>query len=297
MDKTTWVIFGLEIYVLLFVLAVVGLGIWRRKRRRERSPLEFKLLRTPGETLRRRINALDEEFTLQVVLTAIVPVLVAYGTFFTFARLLPKHPILDLGVGALTLVFGVILAGWRILKQLVLRRDCLLGYLGERAVAEELQPLAMEGYRIFHDLPVKESDRTFNLDHIVVGPSGLFAIETKTRRKRPARPGFKDYEVTYDGKQLIWPWYEDDFGLDQADAEARWLTNWIHKATGLSVTTRAILALPGWYVVNRVYAPILVVNHKSLPSFIRGRGERMLSDDQIDLIARQLDQRCRDVED
>lgn len=297
MGKTTWMILGLEVYVLLFVLAVVGLGIWRRKRRRERAPLEFKLLRSPGETLRRRINALDEEFTLQVILTAIAPVLVAGGIFFAFAKLLPKHAILDLSVGALTLAFGVVFAGWRILKQLFLRRDCLLGYLGERAVAEELQPLAIEGYRIFHDLPVKESDRTFNLDHVVVGPSGLFAIETKTRRKRPARPGFKDYEVTYDGKQLIWPWGEDDFGLDQAEAEARWLTQWIHKATGLSVTARPILALPGWYVVNRAYGPILVVNHKNLPSFIRGRGERMLSDDQIDLIARQLDQRCRDVED
>jgi hypothetical protein len=297
MDKTTWAILGLEVYVLLFVLAVMGLGIWLRTRRRERPPVEFKLLRGPGETLRRRINTLDEEFVLQAMLTAIAPVIVVCGIFFLFVKLLPRHPILNLGVTVLTLVLGVVFAGRRILKQLSLRRDCLLGYLGERAVAEELQPLAMEGYRIFHDLPVKEGNRTFNLDHVVVGPPGLFAVETKTRRKRPARPGFKDYEVTYDGKQLIWPWGEDIHGLEQADAEARWLTNWIHKTTGLSVTARAILALPGWFVVNRVYGPILVVNHKNLPSFIRGRGERILSDNHIDLIARQLDQRCRDVED
>ena len=51
------------------------------------------------------------------------------------------------------------------------------------------------------------------------------------------------------------------------------------------------------YVVNRVHGPILVANHKSLPSFIRGRSERASSPEQIDLIARQLDLRCRDVED
>jgi hypothetical protein len=297
MNKTTWMIFGLEIYALLFVLAVVGFGIWRRKRRKERPPVEFKLLRGPGESLRRRMQQTDDEFAGKILLIAVAPPIVASMATATLTRLSPKTPLLSLLAGAAVLAAGIALAAWLILRLMGRRRDDLLGYLGERAVAEELQPLGAEGYRVFHDLPVKEGDRTFNIDHVVVGPTGLFAVETKARRKGRAREGFKDHEVVYDGKQLIWPWAEDRYGLVQADAEARWLTNWIHKATGLSVTARAILALPGWFVVNRVYGPILVVNHKGLPSFIHGRGERILSEEQIDLIARQLDQRCRDVED
>lgn len=297
MDKTTWVFLGLEIYAVLFLAGVFAFSALRRRGRGERPPVEFKLLRGPGETLRRRVEKAGEDFVIKVAALAVAPPVAAYFVIVVCARLSPKTPLINLLAGAAVLVAGIALVARLILRWEGRRRDDLLGYLGERAVAEELQPLATEGYRIFHDLPVKEGDRTFNLDHVVVGPTGLFAVETKTRRKGRARPGLKDYEVTYDGKQLIWPWTEDTFGLDQADAVARWLTQWIHRLTGFSVTARPILALPGWFVVNRVYGPILVSNHKNLPSFIRGRGERILSDEQIDLIARQLDQKCRDVED
>jgi len=39
------------------------------------------------------------------------------------------------------------------------------------------------------------------------------------------------------------------------------------------------------------------VNHKHVPSAARSKNGRILSDEQIDLIARQLDSLCRDVED
>jgi hypothetical protein len=42
---------------------------------------------------------------------------------------------------------------------------------------------------------------------------------------------------------------------------------------------------------------VTVVNSISLPSAVRGNGTIILSPEQIDLIARQLDARCRDVAD
>mgnify|MGYP000447730379 CR=1 FL=1 len=49
-------------------------------------------------------------------------------------------------------------------------------------VAEALAPLTVDGCRIFHDVPAA----AFNLDHVIVGPTGVFALETKTRRAGPA---------------------------------------------------------------------------------------------------------------
>jgi hypothetical protein len=40
-----------------------------------------------------------------------------------------------------------------------------------------------------------------------------------------------------------------------------------------------------------------VLNPKNIPSAIEGRGEQVLSTDEIDLIRRQLDLICRDMED
>lgn len=51
----------------------------------------------------------------------------------------------------------------------------LQGYRGERAVGQALRDLVPLGYRIIHDVETGFG----NIDHIVVGPTGVFAIETK----------------------------------------------------------------------------------------------------------------------
>ena len=54
---------------------------------------------------------------------------------------------------------------------------------------------------------------------------------------------------------------------------------------------------PGWFVRESPSPNVRVVNPKILPDVIRGRGERLLDDQQIDLITRLLDERYRDVAD
>ncbi|MBN1547047.1 MAG: NERD domain-containing protein [Syntrophaceae bacterium] len=59
----------------------------------------------------------------------------------------------------------------------MLRKNYRLGYEGEMATGQELNMLMLEGYHVFHDFP---ADR-FNIDHIVVSPNGVIAIETKAK--------------------------------------------------------------------------------------------------------------------
>jgi hypothetical protein len=184
-----------------------------------------------------------------------------------------------------------------LLRFLNRRRNDLLGYLGERAVAEHLEPLRESGFRIFHDVPCEGRRKNFNIDHVVVGPTGVAAIEVKTRRKRKGREGYKDYEVTYDGKRLTWPWGEDRCGFDQVVAQADWLREFIHGRTGLYVDPKPILVLPGWWVTERAVSTFRVTNNKLLPAIVRDWKPHRLSNEQIDLISRQLDERCRNVED
>ena len=51
------------------------------------------------------------------------------------------------------------------------------GERGERHVADVLEELRSNGYRPIHDI-VGDG---FNVDHVLVGPGGVFAIETKFR--------------------------------------------------------------------------------------------------------------------
>ena len=298
MNQQLWAIVFLGIYFMLFVTVVFGLGIWIVKRRKEKPPLEFKLLRGPGESLRRRMIKFDEDSFYQVGGAAMLPLIAGLVALSALIWLTPKMRMAYglLIVGSVTLP-TLFFAGLWAFKKFLRQRNDRLGYLGERAVGESLVPLLNDGYRVFHDIPAEVKGAKFNVDHVAVGPAGVFAIETKTRRKGRARAGYEAHKVAYDGRQLIWPWAEDDFGLRHAEARARWLSEWLNKVTGLEVSARPVLVLPGWYVVPKGIGPVLVVNHKQLCGAITRGDRQVLSEQNVDLIARQLDVLCRDVED
>lgn len=291
---------ALLIYLGLFMIGTASLVILRIKMRKTRPPMDFKLLRAPGETLRRKMAQHDDTMFLRILLAALVPLIAGCLALYVAAYAQRKFGISNaLGWSAIALVFVAALiptVRWAI-HDLEHFRAYRLGYLGERAVGDQLVPLIAQGYAVFHDIPANGGKKPFNLDHVAVGPTGVALVETKTRRKGRARPGFKDHEVTYDGHQLIWPWGEDRHGLEQAFNEAEWLRKWIQQRTGIDTPVKPILALPGWFVVSKVRGAVTVVNHKQVPSAVRGNNGRILSDDQVDLIARQLDLICRDVED
>ncbi|GAB5561825.1 MAG: hypothetical protein SynsKO_34720 [Synoicihabitans sp.] len=295
-----WPLFALVSYLLLFLAVSLGIAVVRVRKRGERPPVEFKFLRGPGETLRQRIAKFDENFLTDLGKWALAPVVVTFVVSFTWFKLTPLkewwHLYLWGAATILVFAFSVLWGMRRVWADFTRYRSDRLGYMGERFVGEKLNSLIRDGYWFFHDIPAEKGERKFNLDHVVVGPTGLWLIETKTRRKGRAREGFEEHVVKFDGRQLIWPWGEDSHGLKQTEAECRWLKEWVERRTGIKTEPRGILTLPGWMVKEQTKADIRVLNPKNIPSAIKGRGEQVLTVQQVDLIARQLDLVCRDVE-
>jgi ElaB/YqjD/DUF883 family membrane-anchored ribosome-binding protein len=113
-------------------------------------------------------------------------------------RTLPWRVAATLGIGAaagvlgsllahrLGLVFGALaalVAGWafwfRPSPEAVAWRR---GAAGERGTARLLAPLERHGWAILHDLAVPGSRA--NIDHLVIGPGGVFVIDSKQYRGR-----------------------------------------------------------------------------------------------------------------
>lgn len=96
-----------------------------------------------------------------------------------------------------TIVGSVAIAGtsWAIMK-LVESKDWHWeeGARGEFLVGEELEKLYKEGFHVFHDY---YSVGRGNVDHFIVGPSGVFAIETKAWKGEIT---VKDDEFQVDGR-------------------------------------------------------------------------------------------------
>ena len=297
-------VFWFIVLSALLYFAILGGAVWLASRRRKsRWPFKDadKLLRGPGETLKRRIAEIDDRFIYEFIGGWVAGLL----AFCLIALAASKLGGLTDGhsfyAGSLGLVACMAISGRRIVRLLRERTNYYLGWFGERFVAEKLEPLRANGWRIFHDVPAEGGAKGFNLDHVAVGSPGIAVVETKTRRKGRARPGFEDYVVVYDGRQLIWPWGEDQHGLAQAKAEADWLRKWIQKCTGIDTPVKPILALPGWWVKIKARGVVSVVNPSWNPTWlveaVEANGDASLTAQQIDLIARQLEARCRDVED
>ena len=266
--------------------------------RRTRAPIKDKLLRAPGESLRRQIEKFDNDTQMNLCL-----LLLLYGPgclllLATFAKLRLKSPHLlaEIIVFSALLLIVTLVFAWKIIKVLTHQRNLSLGFRGERAVGEELNKLMLDGCFVFHDVP---GDADWNVDHVVVASTGVFAIETKTRRKGTCPKGKRDYEVLYDGKTLEYPHCKDSHGIEQVKANAKWIGRHLSNALAEEVRAIPILTLPGWFVTSRVKpgkGELLVLSHKQIRSAILNGRERVFDEKRMRQIAYQLEQRCRDVE-
>jgi hypothetical protein len=268
------------------LLVVVVLERWRRKRAGERQPLSEKLLRPAGYSLQRKIEDLNDAFNSWFIGTFLCSLLAVGGFSST--------PADTVGQIIFLTVFGLGTAGCTIMawRRLIDIRSYRMGLLGEQAMAEQLQRLLPLGCQVFHDVP---GDGKWNIDHVVVGPAGVFAIETKYRTKQPGKAGERDHEVVFDGNKIHFPSSYDASAPEQANRNARWLANTLSKATGERVTVQPIVALPGWWVTLKTNSDLKVLSGKQVPTFI-AKEPAQLSDKVVQQISYQLEQRCRDVE-
>jgi len=266
-------------------VACFGIRRWRQQwRSRAHTPFKELRYRPAGEALRLKLAFLDDKFLERVYLLIGLPLAIYLGCL-VFQRLSWLIPALAFAASlASTLVVG------RGLRRVLRERDQYqLGYDGERYVGEELNRLIAAGFEVYHDVPFDG----FNIDHVLVGPQGVFAVETKTRRKPVDKSGTKEYRVIFDGHQLQWTWGADGYGLEQAANNARTLSQWLTSAVGESVPVTAILTLPGW-MVDRKAPPtnVYVTNPKEIAKVWKGN-EVKFTDTFRRRICHQLNQKCR----
>lgn len=290
-----WWYSGLFGYGALLVAIGAAFFRWKSRSRLARPPVEFKLVRGPGELTLRRLHALDLAMPLVLLLTVAATLLGGLGLFVVVLELEGVWRIVGGVLATLGFLAGAFFSGRVVWQRLTLRRNLHLEYLGERAVAEELTPLTQKGYRLFHDVSVLGTGEHVDLDHVLLGPAGLVAIETVTRRRQRTQPEPREHEVSFDGKQLVWPWGTDRDTVADVETNSLCLAKWVLQNTGLKLSVQAVLVLPGWWVDSTGTGFVTVVNHKQVNHAVAPRGEATLSNEQIEQLARLFENHCRDV--
>ncbi|MCA0393546.1 MAG: NERD domain-containing protein [Proteobacteria bacterium] len=226
------------------VVAIVSLQKRAERRDQRRSPLNDKLLHQAGAQARIKADEIGDDIQGRLVQ------LVVIGPLAMLAILLPRVRWSQLQFGWLEWVIGlmslaaILAIARQVLRLRRARQHWLEGMRAEIAAAQALDRLRGNGCEVFHDVP---TGKDFNLDHVVVGPSTVFVVETKSRRK-PGK-GLGSADVQFDGKQLVFAGGKtDDKSVRQAEAEAAWLSKHLQGETGQRVPVVPVVSLPGWFV-------------------------------------------------
>ena len=274
----------------IVLLTVFGFNLYQ-KRKKKRSPFTGNFLRSPGETLNEKLIDINEELMICITSLLVLPFSM-YSMFLSdlYFRKVPLNlssALLSIIICALFLVYFL----FKSVKLFKLRRLTRLGYEGEINVGQELNQMMLQGYHVYHDFIADK----FNIDHIVIGPAGVFAVETKARAKPTSDDRAADARVVYDGKAIQFPRWKETKPLEQAKKQAVWLEKWLSSATGEKIPVRSVVTLPGWFVIRTAKEGIPVINPKQFSGLIKYYQGQGLNKSQIKRIVHQIDQRCRNI--
>lgn len=279
-------------YVALFLLPAGAIYLWRKQREaKRRSPLTQMLLRGPGESLR---NKLEDTFGEAMLLIIMFPTMLLFLYSLHISQSYfggVKESDFRIAISVLSGVGVSSLLLFKITKLLNQLSKLRLGYEGEVAVAQELNQLMREGAYVFHDVPADG----FNIDHVIVWPKGVYAVETKARMKPKRNRGKEDAKVVFDGQRLQFPGWFETAPLEQATRQAKWLAQELSSAVGDAVSVKPALALPGWYVELHAKSDVVIINGKNALGTFGKLVHSELNEEMIKRIAHQLEQRCRDI--
>jgi hypothetical protein len=260
---------GLVLGAVLVTVAFVILA-WSNRRsriaRKERPPQTTKLLRPAGYSLHCWIDELNEKWNsavIQSVAAGSVLGLLCSAAYpiiegvllhrVTLAQILAQRQsyllwsLAAMMVSALAWLIANVSQAFRWQRSM---RNCRFGLRGEQAVAEALADRAIGAaeYTVFHDVP---GDGTWNIDHVVVGPRGIFVLETKTRARRKATRDQPEQEVHFDGERLQFPWCEDRRAAKQVQRNTEWLRQFVAGFAPRDMIIQPVILVPGWFVKRR----------------------------------------------
>lgn len=248
MSWTYWV--GHAVILASFAL-MMGCALafkrWHRLRSR-RAPLEGrKVGHLPGRQLLERIQHHHDKLADGIALMFMALPLM----FMVWATFRLQWSGLRWGLIEWMFLAGALgMFGWGLhdyVRHYRRREQARDGWIAEQVTGMQLNRLMAMDCRVLHDLPADG----FNIDHVVVSPRGVFAVETKSFRK-PKNAGASirgaAHEVTYDGTRLRFPDFSTADPVMQAARQAQWLRRLLREAMEEDLPVIPAVALPGWYV-------------------------------------------------
>lgn len=243
------------------------------------SPLKDPRTRYPGQSLSEQIRAITDSQMEEALTPLLFWAAAGFAWIYYFVPGKPNPWVFTV------LALLATLASIKHIRAMAAKKKTLRkGMVGEQILGKYLEDQLMPAkYQVLHDLVCKAGNRTFNIDHVVVGPTGVFSIETKYW-KRPAGP---NHQIFYDGKKILVDGKVPDTDpLIEAVAGAKTVQAILEARTGKRFDVKPIVVFLGWYTTkNPSSAPAWVLNEQAVPVFIKNDFRELSHDDSLLAIA------------
>jgi len=289
-EKLSWLLPLLLLFgLLVLMLATLQHVLAEIRHGGHPSYLKISALRSPGESTRRRIDRTHREIAAFAVAIGTIP-LALYTALLTYVHFLFLDlSWMDTGYFA-AISAGFILYGSNKIKRLKARNRRLYTiYEGQLAVAQEVNRLMPDGHRVYHDFP---TDR-FHIDHIIVGPNGVFTVTTKVL---PKSGRFRNTILMLDGDRVLLGHLKDAQTLPYAAFQASWLAKWLLTATGEALVVHPVLTVPGWRMKILREPVVQAVEPSALGEVFKQLSGSRLSSKTIRLVCEQVEAKCRTIQ-
>lgn len=164
----------------------------------------------------------------------------------------------------------------------------LKGAKGEEVTARALSMLPEE-FTIFHGLATRKKEFTTSgggdIDHVVVGPNGIFVVETKNWQDTIT---IENGKLLYDGEEPTRP------PLEQVKSETTALCSYIKSATGVETKIQPVLCFASNTLPQGQQGTVgvLVCNANHLTNVILSESENPISDSTRQMVITLLQKDC-----
>ena len=232
----------------------------------------------PDSTMREAAQRFRDEFDrLSDVQAVYLGAGLVFAVLFVAAhvldakRLYAGYPDWQLSIFVIALAIGMLLALTRLVLTIISRRQVGLLRDANIAVGHQLQRIAAGFGQVFHDVETSAG----TIDHVVVGPSGAYAVTVFARRPR------LDGRIELDGSELRFEPGGKPKSIVATGKCIAALEREFRRLLDHRVRVRSVIAVPGWEIGGQSSDEHLLVNDRSL-AMLRGwkdQSDYLMNDD------------------
>lgn len=219
-----------------------------------------KPLANPGDSTARELEVMTNDQFTKYYFLAIFPIAFAVMEWLSHWTFAGNQRWTFTALAAIASCFSA----YKIYELVKKAKNYIQGLEAEKNVGQRLEELRSTGAQVFHDIPADG----FNIDHVVISQTGIYAVETKSLSKIPndqSKLLFNGENITLNGQPL------DRDPVAKAKACSATIKELLNTSIGKNYPVKPVVLFPGWYVMpagkgNKGEAWVL--NPKAFPNLL-----------------------------